>query len=457
MYKLTVILITIFFGPMLFGQTIKIDTSFTADYLVEKILAGKGIRVGNVSMTGLKHSLCYFEMDTNVIGMKNGLLLSTGNVFDIAKENTLPGTSGTAWDYNKFKRYKSDRDLNSLCRGITYDQMILEFDFVAFDNKIIFNFAFASEEYTEYVGSKFNDVFAFMITGDGLKKKNLAVIPGTNEPITINNINQKNHAALFVDNDYFYNYSVSGNSTNRMKFIGIKPVLNKILDVGNKSKGFYCVESEKRKLNQVIVSTIGFDGLTRVLHASCVVKPWTLYHLKIALGDVGDAIFDSGVFLEEKSFISEKDTTVKNFNDYPNLFATIDFDSIFGHKIEQTYDTVQVIDEQFKITDINFDTDKYDIPDTSKMELDRLAKYLLDNTSYRITINGHTDNQGSRDYNVTLSENRATAVMDYLTTKGIDNTRLKTQAFSFDIPVADNTLDKGRARNRRVEVKIHYE
>ncbi|NOU45582.1 MAG: OmpA family protein [Bacteroidales bacterium] len=444
-----------FFGCMLFGQAIKVDTSFSADYLVEKMLAGKGIRVGNVRMTGQKHSICYFEMDTNVIGMKTGLMLSTGNIYDIAKENTLPGTSGTAWDYTKNKRYKSDRDLNSLCRGITYDQMILEFDFVPFDNKIIFNFAFASEEYTEYVGSKFNDVFAFMITGDGLKKKNLAVIPGTNEPITINNINQKNHSELFIDNDYFFNYSVFKSGSYISKFIGFKPVLNKLFNSSHRSKGFYCVEAERRKLNQVIVSNLGFDGLTRVLHASCIVKPWKLYHLKIALGDVGDAIFDSGVFLEENSFISEKDTTVKNFSEYPDLYATIDFDSIFGLKKVQLSDTIPAIEEQFKITDINFDTDKYIIPDTSKIELDMLATYLLSHKSFNITINGHTDNQGSRDYNIELSENRALAVMDYLATKGIDKTRLITQGYSFDIPVADNTLVKGRARNRRVEIKIH--
>ena len=193
MHKLTTILLMTFFCNGLFGQSLKVDTAYSADYLIDKILLGKGIRVGNVSLKGLKTSVCYFKMDTSVIGMKSGLMLSTGNVFDIAHANESPGTSGFAWDETISKKYKSDKDLNGICKGRTYDQIILEFDFVPFHNNISFRFSFASEEYTEYVGSQFNDVFAFILTGGGIKKKNLAVIPGTKEPVSINNINQKKH------------------------------------------------------------------------------------------------------------------------------------------------------------------------------------------------------------------------------------------------------------------------
>jgi outer membrane protein OmpA-like peptidoglycan-associated protein len=457
MHRTSTILILIFYSSLLFGQTLKVDTAFTADYLVDKILVGKGIRVGNVEMTGLKQSICYFEMDTNVIGMKSGLMLSTGNVFNIAKENTSPGTSGISWDYKKNKRYKSDKDLNRICKGRTCDQIILEFDFVPFNNNISFNFSFASEEYTEYVGSQFNDVFAFIVTGGNIKKKNIAVIPNTTEPITINNINQKAHKELFINNDYFLNYGVYKSGSNAPKVSWFKHTWNKLFNRKNEKKGYYILTAEKKKLNQTIVSNFEYDGFTKVLKASCLLEPWKLYHLKIAIGDVGDAIFDSGVFLEEGSFVSVKDTSVLNFKDYPDMYSKMNWDSIFGIKktpIDTLAKIEKQIDEKFEITNINFDIDKYEIPETSKNKLDLLASYLNNHKNLKLSIIGYTDNKGSKKYNLKLSENRALAVMYYLTSKGVERTRLFSVGNSFDNPIAANSDDKGRARNRRVELTI---
>lgn len=453
MNKLVTFLIAILYSSLLYGQTLKVDTAFTTDYLVDKILVGNGIRVGNVKITGLKHSICYFRIDTNVIGMKSGIMLSTGKVFSIPGENTSPGTSGKAWDYTKYKRYKSDKDLNRLCKGRTYDQIILEFDFVPFNNKISFNYSFASEEYPEYVGSKFNDVFAFIITGNGMKKSNLAVIPGTKDPIAINNINHKKHKDLYINNDCFFNYGVFKSTPNTPKVSIFKRIWNKLFNKKNEAKGFYVIESEKKKLDQIIVSNFEYDGFTRVLTATCILEPWKLYHLKIAIGDVGDAIFDSGVFLEESSFISIKDTTVVNFKDYPDLYNEMDWDSIFGVKKKPT-DTIPLIEEEFEITNINFDFDKYEIPDSSKVKLDLLAIYLNNHKNFKLSIIGFTDNKGSKKYNLQLSENRALAVMYYLTTKGVERTRLFYVGNSYDNPIADNSQEQGRALNRRVELTI---
>jgi outer membrane protein OmpA-like peptidoglycan-associated protein len=456
MPKIITFILTLY-SSLLWGQTLKVDTAFTADYLVDKILVGNGIRVGNVKMTGLKHSICYFSMDTNVIGMKSGLLLSTGNVFSIAKENTSPGTSGISWDYLKNKKYRSDLDLNKLCKGKTYDQMILEFDFVPFNNNISFKFSFASEEYTEYVGSQFNDVFAFIVTGDGIKKKNIAVIPGTEIPITINNINQKSHKELFINNDYFFNYGALKSGSNAPKVSWFKHTWNNLFNRENQKNGYYILLEEKKKLNQAILSTFEFDGFTKVLKASCILEPWKLYHLKIAIGDVGDAVFDSGVFLEEGSFKSVKDTSVLNFKDYPNLYSKMNWDSIFRVKktIVNTIPVIeQQIDEQFEVTNINFDLDKYAVPDTSKTNLDLLADYLNKHKNYKLSIIGYTDNKGSKKHNLQLSENRALAVMYYLTTKGVERTRLYYVGNSIDNPIANNSQEKGRALNRRVELTI---
>ncbi len=79
-----------------------------------------------------------------------------------------------------------------------------------------------------------------------------------------------------------------------------------------------------------------------------------------------------------------------------------------------------------------------------------LAKYA--DTTLRVT--GHTDNTGSRSYNMTLSERRARSVADYLATRQIDRSRLFTQGEGFDQPVADNATSSGRAANRRVELYV---
>jgi outer membrane protein OmpA-like peptidoglycan-associated protein len=445
-----------FFCNVVFGQALKVDTGFRADYLVDKILVGKGIRVGNVKLKGLKQGICHFKIDTNVIGMKSGLMLSTGNVYNIANENKSPGTSGYVWDESISKRYRSDGDLNKICKGRTYDQIILEFDFVPFHNNISFRFSFASEEYTEYVGSRYNDVFAFILTGGGFKKKNLAVIPGTKEAVTINNINQKKHQELFIKNDYFLNYGVfKTGEIPRVPFF--KRLWNTIFNKKNNANGYYYLEAEKKKLNQLIVANFEYDGFTKVLKANCFLKPWQLYHLKVAIGDVGDGIFDSGVFLEEGSFISERDTTDPNFIPYPDLYYTMDWDSIFRWKKNTplaNIDTTPTIDENFEVTNVGFETDKFDISDSSKFQLNELALYLNKHRQLKLMLTGYTDNVGSKKYNQKLSENRALAVMYYLTTKSVIRGRMNYVGNNYEHPISDNNSYIGRARNRRVEMTI---
>src|ERR1035438_5554463 len=93
-------------------ELLKIDTTLSIEYMVDKILVGNGIRVGNIKLNGLKVGIGYFQIDTNVIGMKSGVVLSTGLVSEIAQPNHSPGNSGLVSDYTK--KYKSDKDLNRL-------------------------------------------------------------------------------------------------------------------------------------------------------------------------------------------------------------------------------------------------------------------------------------------------------------------------------------------------------
>ncbi len=88
------------------------------------------------------------------------------------------------------------------------------------------------------------------------------------------------------------------------------------------------------------------------------------------------------------------------------------------------------------------------------MELDNVVKLMKDNPTLKIQINGHTDNVGKPADNLSLSDNRAKAVVQYLTSKGIEPARLSSQGFGATQPVADNTTEEGRAQNRRTELKV---
>ena len=108
----------------------------------------------------------------------------------------------------------------------------------------------------------------------------------------------------------------------------------------------------------------------------------------------------------------------------------------------------------FVLHNIFFDYDKAVLLQQSYKELQNLLAILNDNPTIRIEIQGHTDGQGSVEYNIRLSENRAKAVVDYLIHKGIDPKRLQYRGFGKSKPIATNATEEGRARNRRVEFVV---
>ncbi len=106
------------------------------------------------------------------------------------------------------------------------------------------------------------------------------------------------------------------------------------------------------------------------------------------------------------------------------------------------------------LRNIFFDTKKYELKPESQVELDNVVKLMKDNPTLKIQINGHTDNVGKPADNMTLSDNRAKAVVEYITTKGVDPKRLSYQGFGATQPIADNNTEEGRAQNRRTELKV---
>lgn len=106
------------------------------------------------------------------------------------------------------------------------------------------------------------------------------------------------------------------------------------------------------------------------------------------------------------------------------------------------------------LNNIFFELGKAVLTKESHQELDKLAGILNDSPTIKIEISGHTDNTGSAVVNARLSTERARAVVDYLVTRGVDRSRMTYMGYGPDQPVADNSTEEGRARNRRVEFKI---
>jgi len=106
------------------------------------------------------------------------------------------------------------------------------------------------------------------------------------------------------------------------------------------------------------------------------------------------------------------------------------------------------------LRNIFFDTDEYQLKPESFTELNKLFDFMKDNPSIRIEIGGHTDDQGTDEYNLSLSDNRARAVFDYLVQKGIASQRMNYKGYGESMPESSNQTEEGRALNRRTEITI---
>lgn len=112
------------------------------------------------------------------------------------------------------------------------------------------------------------------------------------------------------------------------------------------------------------------------------------------------------------------------------------------------------IGQRIRLNNVFFEYNKATLTAESKAELNRLIKLLNDNPKIHIELAGHTDNQGSDDYNTKLSQNRVNEVAKYLTTNGIQAIRLVSKGYGKTKPIVPNTSDFNKSQNRRVEFVI---
>ncbi len=230
-----------------------LTTGLTAAGLVQGML-GSGVVVTNVTYNGAALAAGRFQGGTGIIGFDSGIVLSSGDMNSVVGPNLGDGTS-------TINSTGSDPDLASLIPGYTvYDSAALEFDFSCPTTQVIsFQFVFSSEEYNEWVNSPYNDVFGFFVNG-----QNIAIVPGTsNTPVSINNVNCNNpyappsgaHCGQFINNDL--------------------------------NDGGGTINTE-------------MDGLTLVFTATASINPG-MNHIKFAIGDAGDEVLDSNVFIRAGS------------------------------------------------------------------------------------------------------------------------------------------------------------
>jgi outer membrane protein OmpA-like peptidoglycan-associated protein len=147
-----------------------------------------------------------------------------------------------------------------------------------------------------------------------------------------------------------------------------------------------------------------------------------------------------------------------NVNRKGYLFYSDNF-FLADHPVDSTYEKnipLQPIEMNASVIlkNIFFDVNKFDLKPESEAELDKLIQLLNDNPTLKIQISGHTDNVGKPADNLTLSNNRAKAVVNYLVSKNISSQRLIAKGFGETQPIDDNKTEDGRAKNRRTEMKV---
>ena len=421
---------------------------------VKKSFGGQGIILGNITHKGNANAVASFTSSKNVLKISNGLIVSTGDAV---------GALGPNDRYNISKDFgnkiEHDKDLKLLEKGDLFDVSSIEFDFVSFHNSIKFNYQFASDEYPEYVGSSFNDIFAFFVS-DEKSTNNIAVVPGTTLPVSINTINNKDESALFINNNVFVsdtNKKIFGSySTANPNLIttkvwhSIKGVFSK---QGNKDNEQSMPDAELLKtVNPDTYHFLQYDGITQKLSAQAFVEPYKKYHLKIIIADVADNVYDSAVFLETRSFSALKDAKQSGFKDYPDYSKIIDPKLILqGNKLED------ILPSQVKIpnTNIYFDFDKIEVSQ-KEMEKVKLLTNIYEKIkdTYRIEITGNTDSIGTFDYNFKLSKARSEVVIAILR-KNIPSFSADAVDYkSYTEPNSSNMTEDGRKMNRRVSIKF---
>jgi len=247
--------------PCVVPETLSVDDDITSQE-IENVLNTPFTVVNVTSIKCPKggYGTFQFATDDNALGFGKGLLLTSGRAQNAIGPNNQE-------DAQTKHNAPGDADLDFLS-GVngpkSADACVVELDVIATSDELTFEYVFGSEEYPEFVNDAYNDIFAFLISGPGIVgdpglggAKNIALIPGTQQPVQINSVNALNNWPYF-------------------------------------------------RPNPEDAPALQYDGLTsdslgkkKSLTARATVIPCQTYHLKLAIADRFDDEYDSGVFISE--------------------------------------------------------------------------------------------------------------------------------------------------------------
>jgi PKD repeat protein len=225
-------------------------TAEQIDSIISNFMLGGCVEVTNIQYTGAPEAAGIFIDTANSIGMEYGVILTTGSaVIALGPNNSASAGNGHG--------LAGDTMLTSLAGAPTYDACVVEFDFIpSGDTIFVADFVFGSEEYPEFVNSGYNDAFGFFIDGPSTNGPiNVAWIPGTTTPITIDNLNATVNSGYYLDND------------------------------GG--------------------TVLQYDGYTTPIYLDYPVLAGETYHFKVVIADAGDGVWDSGVIIRSQSFCAD--------------------------------------------------------------------------------------------------------------------------------------------------------
>lgn len=291
------------------GQALQITTNNNATTLSES-LEGAGVTIQNAIYTGPPNAVGLFENTSEDFPIQRGLVLTTGRATVAAGPNDIENATIDNTVRNIFGfpiNTWPNAWATETAENVSRDAAVLAFDVVPGGNRLKFRYVFASEEYREFVYSEFNDIFGLLISGPGIVgRQNLALVPGTNVPVTINTVNNGNDDILSIP-------------SNPEFFIDNTPL-----------------DSPLREVTQ-------YDGLTVLLEAEAEVQPCQTYRIELIVSDIGDPTLDSGVFLEAESFTSEENYALQ----VENALSEVDFAENCGDEqkivLERTGDIDQPV------------------------------------------------------------------------------------------------------------------
>lgn len=220
--------------------------------LVKDVLIGPGVSVNNIILRGDTLSSGVFNAAGTNLGIDSGVVITTGSIYEVPQPASIIASSVAS--------ETGDGDLNSLLVvGQTKDAASIQFQFEPTSSSIKFKIVFASEEYPEFIGDQFlsNDILGIFLSGPGITgKRNIALIPGTDTPISIKSINENIRTSLYVNN-------ING-------------------------------------------TDIVYNGFTKPIEiVADELVPCERYTIKLAIADVDDQAYNSAVFIEAESFKSE--------------------------------------------------------------------------------------------------------------------------------------------------------